>query len=79
MATRFRDFPSSLRKKTYFVKGSNKPAIPLAHLSRKEVFAVLWDKYSELRKYARNNKLHMRTEEEVIQVLSYYDSLKVEK
>ena len=71
--------PEFIEERTYFIKRKNKPAVPLAHLSRKEVFAVLWDKYSELRKYARNNKLHMRDEEEVIQVLSYYDSLKVEK
>ncbi len=67
--------PEFVTKTMYFIKKRNRPAVPLAHLSRKEVFAVLWDKYSELRKYARKNKLHMRSEEEVIQVLDYYQSL----
>jgi hypothetical protein len=49
--------------------------MPLNDLSRKEIFAVLWEHYSDLRKYARENKLRMRTEEEVIQVLDYYDSI----
>ncbi|WP_273565793.1 hypothetical protein [Maribacter halichondriae] len=60
----------------YYLKQKNRPAKALLNLSRKEVFAVLWDKYSELRKYAKQNKLDMRSQEEVIQVLKYYDTLK---
>lgn len=63
----------------YFIKRDGKPAERLRHLSRKEVFALLWDKYAELRKYAKKEKLHMRNEEEVIQVIDYYDSLKKEE
>ena len=58
-----------------YIQKENREAKPLAHLSRKEVFAVLWEKYSELRKYARKNKLQMRDEKEVIQVLGHYDFL----
>ncbi len=68
--------PKFVSKMEYYLKQKNKPAKPLQNLSRKEVFAVLWDRYSELRKYARQNKLNMRTKEEVIQVLKYYDTLK---
>lgn len=60
----------------YFIKREGKPADRLHSLSRKEVFAILWDKYSELRKYARKRKLHMRNEKEVIEVLAYYASIK---
>lgn len=63
----------------YYIKREGKTATPLQDLSRKEVFAVLWDKYSELRKYARKNKLHLRTEEEVVHILEYYDKLKAKE
>ncbi len=62
----------------YFLKKEGKVAQTLNGLSRKEIFAVLWDKYSELRRYARKNKLHMRSEDQVIQVLQYYDSIRSE-
>lgn len=62
-------------KTSYYLKQKDRPAMPLNDLSKKEIFAVLWEHYSDLRKYARENKLRMRTEEEVIQVLNYYDSL----
>ncbi|WP_422081722.1 hypothetical protein [Ulvibacterium sp.] len=67
--------PKFVLKTSYYLKQRDRPAVPLNDLSRKEVFAVLWEHYSDLRKYARENKLRMRTEEEVIQVLNYYDSL----
>lgn len=63
----------------HYIQRAGKTPTPLQDLSRKEVFAVLWDKYSALKKYARHNKLHMRTEAEVIKVLSYYDQLKGEE
>jgi len=59
----------------YYLKRKDKPAMPLNDLSRKEVFAVLWEHFTDLRSYARENKLRMRTEGEVIQVLAYYDTL----
>lgn len=71
--------PKFETKIIHYIQRQGKTATPLQDLSRKEVFAVLWDKYSELRKYARKNKLHLRTEEEVIQVLEYYDQLKAEE
>ncbi len=76
----YEDFksPAFATKHYYYIKRNDRPAIKLYALSRKEVFAVLWDKYSELRQYARKNKLHMRNEDEVIQVLEYYDTLKSE-
>ena len=72
--------PAKFEAKTiHYIKRSGKTATPLQDLSRKEVLAVLWDKYSELRTYARKNKLRLRTEAEVIRVLEYYDSLKTEE
>lgn len=67
--------PKFVLKTSYYLKRNDRPAMPLNDLSRKEIFAVLWEHYSDLRKYARENKLRMRTEVEVIQVLNYYDSL----
>lgn len=67
--------PKFVLKTSYYLKRKDRPAMPLNDLSRKEIFAVLWEHYSDLRRYARENKLRMRTEEEVIQVLNYYDSL----
>ncbi|MCJ7468523.1 MAG: hypothetical protein MUO53_17730 [Maribacter sp.] len=63
---------------SYYIKPKGKPAMPLFGLSRKEVFAVLWDKYSELRTYARSHKLNARNEAEVTMILAYYDQLKTE-
>lgn len=68
--------PKFVLKTSYYLKRKDRPAMPLNDLSKKEIFAVLWEHYSNLRKYARENKLRMRTEEEVIQVLDYYDSIK---
>lgn len=67
--------PKFLLKTSYYLKRKDRPAMPLNDLSKKEIFAVLWEHYSDLRKYARENKLRMRTEKEVIQVLDYYDSI----
>jgi hypothetical protein len=63
---------------SYYIKPKGKPAMPLLGLSRKEVFAVLWDKYSELRSYARTHKLNIRDEAEAVAILAYYDQLKTE-
>ncbi len=63
----------------YYIKPKGKPATPLLGLSRKEVFAVLWDKYSELRTYARERKLNVRDEAEAVAILAYYDQLKAEE
>jgi hypothetical protein len=63
---------------SYYIKPKGKPAMPLLGLSRKEVFAVLWDKYSELRSYARKHKLNVRDEAEAVAILAYYDELKSE-
>ena len=57
----------------HYIQRAGKMPTPLQDLSRKEVFAVLWDKYSALKKYARHNKLHLRTEAEVIRILEYYE------
>ncbi|WP_425235872.1 hypothetical protein [Ulvibacterium sp.] len=67
--------PKFMLKTSYYLKRKDRPAMSLNDLSKKEIFAALWEHYSDLRKYARENKLRMRTEEEVIQVLNYYDSL----
>ncbi len=77
----YEDFkpPAFEKKITYYLRKKDSPAKELNDLSRKEVFAVLWDKYSELRQYARKNRLYMRTEEEVIRVLAHYDSLKAKE
>ncbi|NHF58342.1 hypothetical protein FK220_003255 [Flavobacteriaceae bacterium TP-CH-4] len=69
--------PKFLTHTHYYIKKLGKPAKKLAHLSRKEVFAVLWDKFAELRSYARKNKLRLRSVEEVVQTLAYYDSIKL--
>lgn len=68
--------PKFETKTIYYIERLGKTPTPLQDLSRKEVFAVLWDKYSKLRKYARKNKLWIRTEEEAIAILAYYDSLR---
>ncbi|WP_299532264.1 hypothetical protein [Ulvibacterium sp.] len=67
--------PKFIQNTSYYLKRKDRPAMPLNDLSKKEIFAVLWEHYADLRTYARENKLRMRTVEEVIQVLNYYDSL----
>lgn len=67
--------PSFVTETTYYIKRKNRAAEKLRHLSRKEVFAILWDKYSELRAFARKNKFNVRTVEDTIQILTYYDEL----
>ncbi len=64
---------------SYYIKPKGKPAMPLLGLSRKEVFAVLWDKYSELRTYAREHKFQVRDEAETVMLLAYYDQLKADE
>ncbi len=71
--------PQFIVVSSYYIKRPNKDAVPLLGLSRKEVFAVLWDKYNALRKFAKENKIQLRTEEEVISVLAYYDHLQKEE
>ncbi len=67
--------PQFMTRTHYYIKKKLGPAKKLAHLSRKEVFAILWDKYSELRSYSKKHRLKLRTEAEVIQILEYYDAL----
>lgn len=58
----------------YFIKRKYRPATRIK-LSKKEVLFALNDKYNELRTYIKKNKLKLKTEEEVIQLISYYDTL----
>lgn len=58
----------------YYIKRKHRPAVRIK-LSRKEVLFALNNKYNEVRTYIKKNKLKVKTEEEVIQILSYYDTL----
>tara|TARA_R110002167_G_scaffold58974_13_gene167027 strand:- start:773 stop:1483 length:711 start_codon:yes stop_codon:yes gene_type:complete len=63
---------------SYYIKRVGRPAVKLSGLGKKEVFAVLWDRFSELKKFAKKNGLHLRSEEEVVKALQYYDTLALE-
>ncbi|TMM58245.1 hypothetical protein FEE95_02115 [Maribacter algarum] len=58
----------------YYIKRKHRPAVRIK-LSKKEVLFALNNKYNEVRDYIKKNKLKVKTEEEVIQILSYYDTL----
>ncbi|MFK7811504.1 MAG: hypothetical protein AB8B59_03365 [Maribacter sp.] len=67
--------PTELRTLVqYYLKRKNRPATRI-RLSKKEVLFALNDKYDELRSYIKENKLKVKSEEEVIQIISYYDTL----
>lgn len=67
--------PTSLTKiDYYYIKRKNRPATRIK-LSKKEVLYALNDKYNEVRTYIKKNKLKVKSEAEVIQILKYYDSL----
>ena len=67
--------PTSLTKiNNYYIKRKNRPATRIK-LSKKEVLYALNDKYNEIRTYIKKNKLKVKSEEEVIEILKYYDSL----
>lgn len=66
--------PTFLTVEHYYIKRSNRPAQRIA-LTKKEVLFALNDKYNEVRSYIKKNKLKIKTVDDVIQVLTYYDSL----
>ena len=58
----------------YYIKRTHRPAVRIK-LSKKEVLFALNNKYDEVRAFIKENKLKAKTEEEVIQIISYYDTL----
>lgn len=58
----------------YYVKRKLRPAVRIK-LSKKEVLLALNNKYNEIRTYIKEHKLKVKTENDVIQIISYYDSL----
>lgn len=61
-------------EKLYYIKRRDRPAIRI-RLSKKDVLLALNDKYNEIRKYFKENKLKAKTVEEILQIISYYDTL----
>lgn len=58
----------------YYIKRKHRPAVRIK-LSKKEVLLALNNKYNEVRDFIKKNKLKVKTVEEVIQLISYYDTL----
>ncbi len=58
----------------YYIKRKHRPAVRVK-LSKKEILYALNDKYNDVRAYIKKNKLKAKTLEEVIQIISYYDTL----
>lgn len=61
-------------EKLYYIERKNRPAVRI-RLSKKDVLLALNDKYNEIRAYLKKNKLKAKTKEEVLQIISYYDTL----
>jgi len=60
--------------KGYYLKKAFKTAYRI-DLSKKAMLLALNNKYDEIRVYIKKHKLKVKTEEEVIQVITYYDTL----
>jgi hypothetical protein len=60
-------------KEAYFLKIDDKPAIEI-RLKEKDILDKL-DNKEQLKKYIKTNSFKLKTEEEVIQFLSFYNSL----
>lgn len=58
----------------YYVKRTLRPAVRIK-LTKKEVLFALNNKYDEIRAYIKENKLKVKTEKDVIQIISYYNTL----
>jgi len=58
----------------YYIKRKLRPAVRIK-LSKKEVLFALNNKYDEIRTYIKKNRLKVKTEEEVVQIIKYYDTL----
>jgi hypothetical protein len=61
-------------ERRYYIITEGNPAIEI-RLKSKEVLQALPDHRKEMQAFVKSNKLKMKTEEEVIQVLNYYNSL----
>ncbi|MEZ2415721.1 hypothetical protein ACA086_12205 [Muriicola sp. E247] len=59
---------------SYYIITEGNPGIEIK-LKSKDVISALPDHQKEVEVFAKKNKLKMKTEEEVIQVLAYYNSL----
>ncbi|NJB70929.1 hypothetical protein GGR42_001391 [Saonia flava] len=66
--------PKFIDEFVYYIKRENKPAKEV-ELNKRDVPFVIENKFTELRNYIKKNKLKLKTEEEVITLLQYYDSL----
>lgn len=70
-----KDQPAKFEDETsYYIITEGKPAIE-TRLRTKDVLAALPEHNKEVAAFVKKNKLKMKTEEEVMQVLAYYNSL----
>lgn len=58
----------------YYIKKKFRPAVRI-ELSKKEVLFALNDKYNEVRAYIKKKKLKVKTLEEMINIIAYYNTL----
>lgn len=66
--------PKFIDEFDYYIKKFNEPAKKVK-LNKKDVLFNIEDKFTVLKAHVKENKLRLKTEEEVIQLLAYYDSL----
>ncbi|QBA64922.1 hypothetical protein [Muriicola soli] len=70
-----RDKPAKFEdENSYYIITEGNPGIEVK-LRSKDIIAALPDHKKEVEAFAKKNKLKMKTEEEVIQVMAYYNSL----
>jgi hypothetical protein len=65
--------PRFIDKEAYFLKIDDKPAIEIK-LKEKDILTLM-NREDELKSFIKSNKMKLKTEDEVIQLLTYYNSL----
>ncbi|PCJ97904.1 MAG: hypothetical protein COA50_02945 [Flavobacteriaceae bacterium] len=66
--------PKFINHFEYYIKRENKPAKKV-DLNKRDVLYTIEDKFTILKAYVKEHKLRLKTEEEVIHLLTFYDSL----
>jgi hypothetical protein len=65
---------SYILEKTYYIEREDKPASRIS-LNKKAVISAFCEKQNQVEKYIKKNKIRFKTQEDMVRVVDYYNSL----